>query len=98
MWQLKPQEEEQENDYYFNGRALQTAGIAEALTPDDINKIVSMLRRFVMNNHGADYLQVFEHSDGRKVWCICQLSKTMIESGEYDDEDNYWTMLFPEEY
>lgn len=96
MWTHKPQE--QESDYHFDGRALQTAGVSEALSADDVLWIVMTLRRFVRSNNGGDYLQVFEHSDGRKVWCICQLSRTMIESGEYDDEDDYWTMLLPEEY
>ena len=96
MWTHKPQE--QDGDYYFDGRALQTIGIAEALTPQEIALIVTMLEAFVKENIGADYLQVFEHSDGRRVWCICQLSRTMIESGEYADEDNYWTILLPEEY
>lgn len=96
MWKQKDQE--QESDYFFNGRALQTRGIAEALSPVEIAHIGSVLQRFVRENNGADYLQVFEHSDGRKVWCICQLSKSMIESGEYSDEDNYWTIMLPEEY
>lgn len=96
MWKLKDQE--QDSDYYFDDRALQTRGIAKALSPVEIAQVVSMLQRFVRENDGGDYLQVFEHSDGRKVWCICQLSKTMIESGEYAGEDNYWTILLPEEY
>ncbi len=95
-WTHKPQE--QESAYYFDGRALQRAGVAEALSPDEVLWIVSTLQRFVLKHKGGDYLQLFESDDGRKVWCICQLSKTMIESGEYADEDNYWTMLLPKEY
>ena len=96
MWTHKPQE--CDGEYYFDGRGLQTAGVAEALSSVEIAQIVSMLQRFVRENSGADYLQVFEHNDGRRVWCICQLNKTMIESGEYSDEDNHWTILLPEEY
>ena len=96
MWKHKDQE--QESDYYFNGRALQTRGVAEVLSLVEIAQVVSMLQRFVRENDGGDYLQVFEHSDGRKVWCICQLSRTMKESGDYSPEDDYWTILLPEEY
>jgi hypothetical protein len=56
------------------------------------------LQRFVRKHRGADYLQTFECDDGRKVWCICQLSRSMKESGEYSAEDDVWTMLLPEEY
>ena len=96
MWTHKPQE--CEGDYYFDGRALQTAGVAEALAPQEIVLIITMLGSFVKQNNGGDYLQSFDHSDGRRVWCICQLSKTMKESGDYSPEDDYWTILLPEEY
>ena len=96
MWTHKPQE--CEGDYYFSGRAFQTSGVAESLPPEEIGQVVSMLKSFVDEHEGADYLKVFEHSEGRTVWCICQLSKAMIASGEYSAEDDYWTMLLPEEY
>ncbi len=96
IWMHKPQE--CEGDYFFDGRALQTAGVAETLAPDEVLWIVRTLKRFVTQNSGADYLQVFECSDGRRLWCICQLSKSMKETGDYAAEDDYWTMLLPEEY
>ena len=95
-WTHKPQE--CEGEYFFDGRAFQTAGVAEALAPEEILWIVQTLKRFVIQQSGADYLQTFECNDGRRVWCICQLNKAMKESGDYSPEDDYWTLLLPEEY
>ena len=95
-WTHKPQE--CEGDYFFDGRSLQTVGAAASLSTEEMLWIVRTLQQFVREHNGADYLQVFECSDGRKVWCICQLSKPMKESGDYAAEDDYWTMLLPEEY
>jgi len=50
------------------------------------------------SNNGIDYLQVYECSDGRKVWLIDQLDVEMIVSSEFAPEDNHCTMLLPEEY
>ena len=95
-WTHIPQE--RDGDYFFNGRSYQTAGAAAALSPEEILWIVRTLQQFVIQNDGADYLQTFECEDGRRIWCICQLSKSMKASGEYSAEDDYWTILLPEEY
>lgn len=95
-WTHKPQE--CDGEYFFDGRALKTAGVAETLAAEEVLWIVQTLQLFVIQHSGADYLQVFECTDNRRVWCICQLSKSMKESGDYSPEDDYWTMLLPEEY
>lgn len=95
-WTHKPQE--REGDYFFDGRPYQTNGVAAALSAEEIRWIVHTLERFIRLCNGADYLQVFECDDGRTIWCICQLSRSMKKSGDYAPEDDYWTMLFPEEY
>jgi hypothetical protein len=75
-----------------------TNGVQESLSADEVLWIIMTLRRFVREHNGADYIQCFECDDGRKVWCICQLSKSMKESGDYGPDDDFWTMLLPEEY
>ena len=95
-WTHLPQE--RDGDYFFDGRALMTSGVQEALSADEVLWVVKTLRRFVRRHSGADYLQVFECDDGRKVWCICQLSQSMKVSGDYVFDDDYWTMLLPDEY
>ncbi len=95
-WKHNPQE--QEGDYFFDGRPLLTIGVQETLSADEVLWIIMTLQRFVRKHDGADYLQMFECDDGRKAWCICQLSRSMKESGEYRAEDDYWTLLLPEEY
>lgn len=95
------QRQEREGDYWFDGKMYITCGIANNLTPQEIAQICHDLKEFVYNMNGADYLQVFK-KDGRKVFCIDQLSKPMLEGDDYTPEQkeeyHYWTMLFAEEY
>ena len=69
---------------------------------DEIIWIISDLKEFIQKEQGIDYLVVYIHSDGRKIFCIDQLSKSMMENDLYSKEEiekyNYWTMLFAEEY
>jgi hypothetical protein len=99
-WVRQPQE--CKGDYWFNGRAYITTHVANELPQEEINQIVSDLKEFVQNEQGTDYLQVYKHSDGRKIFCIDQLSQTMMQSGNYTKEEikdyNYWTILFAEDY
>ena len=99
-WTRKPQE--CAGDYYFSGQACMTCGVEDALSPDEITFIVADLWAFVRREDGVDYLQVYVSDDGRKVWCICQLSRSMKESGDYTPEQvaeyDYWTLLLPSEY
>ena len=99
-WKHKPQE--CPGDYWFDGKAVMTRGVADALTPDEILAITTKLKAFIQEENGADYLQVFEADDGRCVWCIDQLRRAVKESGEFTpqqlEEYDVWTMLLPEEY
>lgn len=99
-WTRKPQE--QEGDYLFAGMAVMTSGIQEACEQHDVLAIVHDLRKSVKEHAGLDYLQVFTHTDGRKVWVIDNLSKDRLESDGMTDaekqEHNYFTILLPEEY
>ena len=99
-WTRKPQEHA--GDYFFSGRAVMTRGVADALSPEEIAFIVADLKRAVDENEGLDYLQVYTCADGRKVWVIDQLSKSMKEGGDYTPaqvaEYDHWTLLLPGEY
>ena len=99
-WTRQP--EEQSGDYYFSGRSVMTTGVDLLLSQEDIFYIDLVLSRAIKQNDGLDYLQVFECEDGRIVWAIDQLSKSMMSSGEYTPEQvleyNHWTLLLPEEY
>ena len=95
-WTRKPPE--QDGEYFFDGRAVMTAGVARELSPDDVAFIYTDLMVAVLEEDGLDYLQVYASDDGRVVWCICQLNLSMKASGEYDLEDDVWTMLLPSEY
>lgn len=99
-WTRQP--EEQSGDYHFSGRSVMTTGVDLLLSQEDVFCVDLILSRAVMQNDGLDYLQVFECEDGRVVWAIDQLSKSMKRSGDYTPEKvkeyDYWTLLLPEEY
>ena len=96
QWKRKPQETP--GRYFFSGSFFVTQGVLGILSQEEIQQIYSDVRNFVHQEIGIDYLQVYEHPDGRKVWLIDQLDEQMIASGDYAPEHNHCTMLLPEEY
>lgn len=93
------QPEEQEGDHWFSGKFLVTIGVQDLLTPEEILAIYLDIQNLVKEKNGLDYLQMFVHSEtGQKLFFIDQLSKEMIESGEFLSEYNYCTLLLAEEY
>ena len=99
-WVRKPQE--QEGDYFFAGSMYMTSGVQLSLNFHEILFIIADLRKAVKLENGLDYLQVYSHQDGRKVWVIDTLPKSRLDSGELSQtekvEHNYFTILLPEEY
>ena len=96
-----PQEQEQEGDYFFAGQAYLTRAVYEQLPFTDVLMITAEIRRLVQEHKGLDYLQVFRHPDGRKILCIDQISKYLLQGGSLSQEErhqfNFWTMRFAEE-
>jgi hypothetical protein len=99
-WVRNPQE--REGDYLFNGTMYCTTMVMNELGIETVSAIVHDLLAFANEKQGIDYLQVYERSDGLKVFCIDQLSQKMIKSGDYTPEQieeyNHFTILFPCEY
>lgn len=99
-WVRKPQD--QEGDYIFAGSVYMTPGVQASLEQHEIMSIIADLRRAVKAHNGLDYLQVYTHQDGRKVWVIDTLPKSRLDSDELSQtekvEHNYSTILLPEEY
>ena len=99
-WVRQPQE--RKGDYFFNGQSYMTTNLKNEIPIDELLWIISDLKAFIQKEQGIDYLQIYVRSDGRKIFCIDQLSKSMMESGDYTKEQikeyHYWTMLFAEEY
>ncbi len=100
IWKRKPQEHA--GDYFFSGKGYMTQGVQSALSPEEIAFVVADLQNFVQEEDGVDYLQSYMSDDGRKVWCIDQLSRSMKQGGDYTPaqvaEYDHWTLLLPEEY
>lgn len=95
-WTRKPQETK--GTYQFTGQLVVTASVSAALKKVEIIGIYYDILKFVEEQGGVDYLQVYTDEKGRKLFFIDQLDKTMIESGDHDTEDNYCTLLFAHEY
>ena len=100
MFKRKPQEKA--GTYTFSGKASITSGAQDVLSPDELVFILGDVQAFARSEDGIDYLQVYEHEDGRRIWCIDQLNRQMKESGDYTPEQieefDHWTILLPEEH
>ena len=96
------QTQERKEDYCFNGKFYITSHVLNELPPEEVHQILSDLKAFVQQEQGIDYLLVYKRADGRKIFCIDQLSQSMMQSGNYTKDEirdyNYWTMLFSEDY
>ncbi|MEM1325991.1 MAG: hypothetical protein AAGI23_08565 [Bacteroidota bacterium] len=90
--------QEREGDYFFSGQFLITAGVQSELSPEEVLIIYQNVQAFVREQNGIDYLQVFTDEEDRKLFFIDQLSKQMIESGDYTEEHNICTLMFAHEY
>jgi hypothetical protein len=95
-WERRPQEKE--GTYFFSGTFYVTRGVNEELPPQEIAAIYQNVQAFVKEKNGIDYLQVFSNGKGRKLFFIDQLNTEMIESGQFQKEDNHCTLLLADEY
>ena len=97
-WKLQPQE--QEGLYMFCGKMYLTRGVNESVPIAKIMQMVLEVKQCVLDNNGADYLQVFKTSSGEKIFIIDQLDRIMKDGQPQDwiDENDYFTVLFSHEY
>lgn len=80
-WKRKPQE--RDGSYLFSGQFYSTKGVAFELPMDEILFIYQDVRAFAKQKCGIDYLQVYTDEKGRKLFFIDQLTREMVESGDY---------------
>ncbi len=95
-WTRRPQEKI--GSYFFSGQFYATKKVATELSADEILYIYNDAKAYAVNNRGIDYMQVYTDEKGRTLFFIDQLNKEMIDSDEYQDEDNHCTLLFASEY
>lgn len=100
-WEIQSQE--QSGTYRFEGGCFVTKAVKEAVPETDLENMISQIRQRVAENDGADYLQVFVHSEsGQKIFVIDNLSSEMLKGDGYTEtqkqEYNYFTIMFAEEY
>lgn len=97
LWVRQPQEKE--GTYHFSGSFFTTSGVQALLSQDEIFRIYTEIQYHTVQENGLDYLQIFvRESDGQKLYFIDQLNQQMVESGEYQAEDNYCVLMLAEEY
>ena len=68
------------------------------LSKEEILGIYQDMKAFVEEKQGIDYLLVYLDENGRKLFFIDQLNKSMIASGDYEPEHNHCTLMFAHEY
>ncbi|WP_407557327.1 hypothetical protein [Winogradskyella sp. 4-2091] len=91
--------QENEGDYYFNGKFYVTQNASTCLTPDEILEIYTFTQQLVKQHKGIDYLQSFYSVEQDcKLFFIDNLSKSIIESGNYREQDNYCTLMLASDY
>ena len=100
-WEIQPPE--QSGTYRFEGRCYVTKAVKEAVHETYLENMISQIRQMIAENDGADYLQVFIHSEsGQKIFVIDNLSSEMLKGEGYTEtqkrEYNYFTILFADEY
>lgn len=94
----KRNEQETTGNYFFNGTFYCTQKVHLKLPVIEIIFLYLDVRKFAKENNGIDYLQVYKDEQGRTLYFIDNVSKEQLLSGEFDEEDNYCTLLFSEEY
>lgn len=95
-WTRKRQE--RDGSYLFSGSFYTTSNVYREIPQEEIWAMYADVKAFAAEKHGIDYLQVYIDEQARKLFFIDQLSREMVNSGDYKDEDNYCTLLFASEY
>ena len=84
------QEPECPGNYRFDGKLYVTRNIILRLSILEVIQITRKIEVLVQEYNGIDYLQTFKNQEGVKIYCIDCHDKSL--------PDNYWTMLFVDEY
>jgi len=91
--------QEKEGDYFFNGIFYITQSVQNLLTIDEVFEIYTFTQDLVKQHKGIDYLQSFYHVEQDcKLFFIDQLSKSMIENGQFSYQENYCTLMLASDY
>lgn len=90
------QQQETKGNYFFSGACYLTARVDAEIPKEEIAEIITDLLKFVRQEDGIDYLQVYVRNDGLKLWIIDQVPRNELHL--HPIEHNHWTILFPEEY
>ena len=93
-WIHQPQE--QNGDYYFDGRVFVTNNVQADIPQAELIEIIEHLQTLAKEQEGIDYLQVFKTEDGDKIYVIDQITKSQVKTSP--EEYHYCTILYPYEY
>jgi hypothetical protein len=78
----------------FYGKMYVTRGVHESVPIEVIMRMVLEVKQHVLDNNGADYLQVFKNSADEKIFIIDQLDRIMKEdqTQEWLEENDCFTV------
>jgi hypothetical protein len=96
---LEYQLQQQEGNYCFSGKFYITSNAQSLLTTEEILEIYTFTQDLVKQHQGVDYLQVFYCIEQNcKLFFVDNLSKSMLESGQYSKDDHYCTLMLVSDY
>ena len=96
-WTKRPQECDW--DYAFEGKVIETANLKYQLKREEIDEILYDLLNFVKEKGTVDYLQVYDHIDGRTVFIIDKYTKQQVaDLPEEHQMYHVYTIMMAEDY
>ncbi|MBO3096815.1 hypothetical protein [Gelidibacter pelagius] len=91
--------QEKEGTYQFNGNFYITQSVRNLLDAEEILEIYTFTQDLVKQHKGVDYLQSFYHIEQDcELFFIDQLSKSMKDTNQYSEDDNYCTLMLASDY
>lgn len=97
QWEHKPPE--MEGNYWFSGQFFATQGVVSLLSEPEIRAIYIYIQQLVEREQWIDYLQVFVHKQTKtKLFFSDQIQKDRLDNGDYNEEDNYCTLMLASEW
>ncbi len=95
-WVRLPQE--REGRHRFNSQIVLTAEVNAKLRPVEILAICRDIRRFVEENGGAYYFQVYQNETGEKLYFIDQGPSANVFVTETREIENCCILMLSQEY
>lgn len=92
-------EQEQDGDYWFDGKLFVTRGVNEQLSEIEIHLLIGDGINLAAQQGGCDYLIVYQNEKrGLRLYFIDQVTRQELADGIHPEEHHYATLLLDIEY